>query len=70
MKCPLLYIEYVKEGGEMGITPTECLKEDCAWWVENVDRCAIRGISLELSFLLQLVTNIAKKVPHEEQFGK
>jgi len=36
MKCPLF--------------PQECLKEECAWWLEDIQMCAIRDLALEFRY--------------------
>lgn len=42
--CPLLTTNtVVEESGavKIGTQPVFCLKEQCAWWVEDKQKCAI-----------------------------
>lgn len=44
MICPLLTTNtVVEEGGtvKIGTQPVFCLQEQCAWWVEDKQKCAI-----------------------------
>ena len=36
MKCPLLIIATPTETNELPPNHTDCLKEDCAWWVNSM----------------------------------
>jgi len=38
MKCPLLTIGWSAARGGDRVYPTDCLKEECAWW-DKVNAC-------------------------------
>lgn len=45
--CPLLTTNtVVEESGtvKIGTQPVFCLKEQCAWWVEDRQKCAITAM--------------------------
>lgn len=48
--CPLLTTNtVVEENGTMkiGIEPIACIKEQCGWWVEDKQKCAVAAIGGE-----------------------
>lgn len=50
MKCPLYFIGRTavipREGAQIG----DCGKEECAWWVEMEQKCAIRLLGDQVSY--------------------
>lgn len=70
MKCPLRIIAISNEES-WGIPAVyECIKEECAWWglyrvskEEEIGCCGLLAIALAL-------TDIMRKMPHENQFRK
>ena len=42
MKCPIFTIASTLAEKERGLFWYDCIKEGCAWWVENAQRCSIR----------------------------
>lgn len=47
MICPLLTTNtVVEEGGtvKIGTQPVFCLKEQCAWWIEDKQKCSMTAI--------------------------
>ncbi|MBA7559822.1 hypothetical protein ES708_01438 [subsurface metagenome] len=62
MKCPLFCIgdRRVQLGEETEYG--DCLKEECAWWVETQDRCAVKDIALSLDYVATDMTQILEKL--------
>ncbi len=49
MKCPLLEISWqIARPGEKAYK-SDCLKEECAWWRESVELCAMPDIAYRLA---------------------
>ena len=46
----------------------ECKKEECAWWEEPLGVCCIRAQEATLGVILEQLTKLVHKMPHEEQF--
>lgn len=45
--CPLLTTNTVIEGNnnvKIGTPPVFCVREQCAWWIEDKQKCAITAI--------------------------
>lgn len=48
--CPMLTTNtVVEESGsvKIGTQPVYCIRENCAWWVEDKQKCAITAIGGE-----------------------
>ena len=41
--------------------PIKCIRGDCAWWVSEIERCAILTVAYRLGWLFDLQKTIAKK---------
>ena len=52
MKCPLLSISITREDRIQGYQELDCLKEECAWWVDTEKECSITILALEASYKL------------------
>lgn len=63
MKCPILCIANPKEAGMSSPTEVDCLKEECAWWLEDISMCAIRDLALELRYTQYRLQDITGKMP-------
>lgn len=48
MKCPLMLMRWQEKADRIEFEPMDCLKENCAWWVQNAKRCSIRCITESL----------------------
>lgn len=48
MKCPLTIIAFAKGETVVRSGLMDCLKADCAWWLEDISMCAIRDLALEM----------------------
>lgn len=51
MICPLLHAGYFSNPAEIDI-PTDCLKEECAWYLNGPGKCAVTALA-------DAITNIA-----------
>jgi len=70
MKCPLSK-SIIRVGDEASIgTMVECLKEECAWWVETQGRCAIKDVALSLDYISTDLTHILESMPIATQSEK
>ena len=70
MKCPLFHRPKLDEPGLITYETSDCLKEDCAWWIADINMCAIRDLALELRYTQFRLQDMANKMPHEEQFRR
>ena len=70
MKCPLRYERRFDEDGDIIQSQADCLKEECAWWVDKDNECALRCIGGWLVGLVATIDRIAEKMPHEGQFRR
>ena len=70
MKCPLFVItdKRTQLGEESDYC--ECLKEECAWWEKPLGVCCIRAQEATLGVMLEQLTKLIGKMPHELQFRK
>ena len=70
MKCPLWMMgstsAKLPDREDLG----DCLKEECAWWIADIQMCSVRDIALELQHAQHRLQDMAVKMPHEEQFRK
>ena len=70
MKCPLIVAGYKERMLSSKDTASDCLKADCAWWLEDISMCALRDLALELRYTQQRLQDIAKAIPHWRQFTR
>lgn len=70
MKCPLMVNTREGELQVLIPYPKDCLGEECAWFVETQDRCAIKDIALSLGFISLDMTQLIEKMTTELQFRK
>ena len=70
MKCPLSpWVKGAFDDEELS-APLDCRGEECAWWNSELEACAIVSLELELASLIEVLTAIGSKMPHEEQFRR
>ena len=70
MKCPIL-IKVEKRWFRRPIySPMDCLQEECAWWVNPSDGCALKALLVELREIQGRLTLIEDNMPHVRQFVK
>ena len=66
MKCPLLQPrKRIDQGGTTHETG-DCLKADCAWWLDDVSLCAIKDIALEHRYTEQRLADVHDILPAGE----
>ncbi len=63
MKCPLFAIATQVIEPQSDVPINDCLREDCAWWLEEEDGslCAIKAIALELRYTHLRLADIIEK---------
>lgn len=66
MKCPLFVMGIVGRKGHTEGPETMCLKEECAWWRDDIQMCAIKDLSLELGYTQHILADILSIMLHEE----
>ena len=70
MKCPLLFIAYTNMEDEYFDLHSVCLKEECAWWEQDLNLCAIKELALELRYTQLRLADMGTQMPHKGQFTK
>jgi len=70
VKCPLFAIASKEQERRGFLTHIDCIKEECAWWLEDIGMCAIRDLALELRYTQFRILDIKDRMPHQEQKGK
>lgn len=70
MKCPLFMSARYKIGFKDREVIEDCLKEECAWWISDIQMCSVRDIALELQTTQHRLQDMEHKMPHEGQFRK
>jgi hypothetical protein len=53
MKCPLFSI-----APEINSSWVDCLEEQCAWWEEVEERCAIMSITVDMDRAVSVVNDL------------
>ena len=70
MKCPRTFQIEITDYDQIRLAGAECIKEECAWWRDDIQMCAIKDLSLELGYTQLRLADIADKMPHGAQFRK
>ena len=68
MKCPLMFMTWQATETKTKFEPMDCIKEECAWWRDDIQMCAVKDLSLELAHTQHRLADMVDKMPHEEQF--
>lgn len=68
MKCPRMSGVIQDKDGNIGFVKEECLKEECAWWVEEPKRCTMPLLYFRLLAIANVLFEIEQKMPHAGQF--
>ncbi|MBA7560963.1 hypothetical protein ES708_02597 [subsurface metagenome] len=63
MKCPLFMIHILQEPGKVDLAKVDCIKEECAWWVEASESCAMEAIPRIIGFLGSELKTIKEELP-------
>ena len=67
MKCPIILAGWnAARGGDL-VFRSECRKEECAWWINNSQQCAINKLGAELYVIGEVLEEIRDKMPHEKE---
>lgn len=66
MKCPLLSAASVSCDARPARGEGDCIKEECAWWLEDVRLCSIRMIAREISTTKLRLGDINDRLRSEE----
>ena len=48
MKCPFLELGYYMKGPGLDTLDSECLSEECEWWIEELKACSMRAAAAHL----------------------
>jgi len=70
MKCPLQIIVGLTRGDTLNPAPMDCIKEDCVWWCETQQRCAIAQLATDSTIISSELHQLVDKMPHELQFRR
>ena len=70
MKCPLATAACIIRRSDLDEVTDECLKEECAWWDDEMGDCAVLDLAQTLWSIRGMLADIRDKIPHEEQFRK
>lgn len=50
MKCPIFEVAWLIKDTEAAYRQRDCLLEECAWWLEDVNLCALKELALEARY--------------------
>jgi len=70
MKCPQFDMAILIRGKKETIIHPDCLKEECAWWDEELECCGEVGTRVSLKLIAELLQELVNKIPHAGQFLK
>jgi len=70
MKCPLLTAISITLREDAKVTANDCWKEECAWWLDHDDRCAIKVTAECIAGLSQNVNEIKRTMPTKASFAR
>ena len=68
MKCPLFTAAEMSHEPEFKPAQNDCLKEECAWWRDDIQMCAMKDISLEVGYLQHRFADMVDKMPPAREF--
>lgn len=63
MKCPVRRWVFDVEAQQLIPEQLDCLKEECAWWVSEIEMCCIKGCLLNLATIAECLGGIEHKTP-------
>lgn len=61
MKCPVTVIAFAKGETVVRSGLMDCLKEECAWWLADINMCSVRDLALELRYAQMRLQDMVKK---------
>lgn len=62
MKCPLLIMNAPAANWGEGTEFADCLQEECAWWIQEVQLCPIKYAALELQHIHHRLSDLSDKI--------
>jgi len=66
MKCPLLHHKEHNPDVFPGETFEDCLQEECAWWLDEMDRCAMLELAASACAVAEHLSVIREYGPGNE----
>lgn len=51
MKCPILVVEDIRCHDNQLTDTSDCIKEECAWFEPEFNKCAVRHLNATLSLI-------------------
>lgn len=70
MKCPLLIIEDIRWHDNQLTDTSDCLEEECAWWIKDLQRCCVLDTALCLNILNDHLSDLVEEMPLAGEFTK
>lgn len=70
MKCPRTFVLVEVFEGCWELKSSDCIKEECAWWLEDIQMCSIRDEALETRYIQLRLQDKVGKIPTGAQFRK
>ncbi|MCK4722502.1 MAG: hypothetical protein KAT75_04320 [Dehalococcoidia bacterium] len=65
MKCPIMILaDHLRPGGYV-VEIGDCIKEECAWWRDDLQMCSVKDLSLELMYTQFRLQDIVVKMPYK-----
>lgn len=61
MKCPMLTMYAITLKKPEEYKDRECLKDDCAWWLEDTQLCSIKELALETRYSQDRLQDLVNK---------
>ena len=65
MRCPLILVGRTWGEEEKGKEGDRCLKEECAWWDEKIQMCAVRSFTARIRAIEMTTERIEEKITKE-----
>ena len=68
MKCPMRDFITGEGPGGVRVSGEDCIKEECAWWDSEQQKCDPSGLVHWVRALIAELWAIKEKMPHAGQF--
>jgi len=62
MKCPMLTMYATTFNTPEEYRDRDCLKKECAWWIDDLLMCSIKAIGLETRYTQQRLADLAERL--------
>lgn len=58
MKCPIFVASLLKSANHDSVSKKDCdcLKKDCAWFIEGVEQCSVARLMISFSIAAEIMT--------------